>query len=171
MIQKENIQIAVLGTGYIGKTLSRKLSTAGYRVKVANSRGPETIGADVLETGAEAMDAASAIKDAQVVILSIPMARLANIAPLIRSLPQSVILADTSNYYPHRDGMIDTFSDGQVESLWVAHLLNRPGEGLECNRFRLPGNKRFFRRNGGTYFNPGSGRYRGTQKKGYGTCQ
>jgi len=126
MIQKENIQIAVLGTGYIGKTLSRKLSTAGYRVKVANSRGPETIGADVLETGAEAMDAASAIKDAQVVILSIPMARLANIAPLIRSLPQSVILADTSNYYPHRDGMIDTFSDGQVESLWVAHLLNRP---------------------------------------------
>ncbi len=126
MNQKDNMQIAILGTGYIGKTLSRKLAAAGYRVKVANSRGPETIAADVLETGAEAADAATAMKDAQVVILSVPMAKLADIAPLIQNLPQSVIVADTSNYYPHRDGNIDAFSDGEVESAWVAHLLNRP---------------------------------------------
>lgn len=54
------------------------------------------------------------------------MAKLADIAPLIRKLPRHVIVADTSNYYPHRDGNIDAFSDGEVESAWVAHLLSRP---------------------------------------------
>lgn len=126
MTNNEKYRIAVLGTGHIGKTLARSLASAGHSVKVANSRGPETIAPDVLATGAEAADAASAMQNAQVVILSIPMAKLVDIAPLIRKLPQHVIVADTSNYYPHRDGNIDTFSDGQVESLWVAHLLNRP---------------------------------------------
>lgn len=126
MINNEKYRIAVLGTGHIGKTLARSLASAGYSVKVANSRGPETIAPDVLETGAEAVDAVSAMQDAQVVILSIPMAKLADIAPLIRKLPRHVIVADTSNYYPHRDGNIDAFSDGEVESAWVAHLLSRP---------------------------------------------
>ncbi|MNE37975.1 NADPH-dependent F420 reductase [Lelliottia amnigena] len=126
MINNEKYRIAVLGTGHIGKTLARSLASAGYSVKVANSRGPETIAPDVLETGAEAADAVSAMQDAQVVILSIPMAKLADIAPLIRKLPRHVIVADTSNYYPHRDGNIDAFSDGEVESAWVAHLLSRP---------------------------------------------
>jgi predicted dinucleotide-binding enzyme len=126
MINYEKYRIAVLGTGHIGKTLARSLASAGHSVKVANSRGPETIAPDVLETGAEAADAVSAMQDAQVVILSIPMAKVADIAPLIRTLPGHVIVADTSNYYPHRDGIIDGFSDGQVESAWVAHLLNRP---------------------------------------------
>lgn len=126
MINNEKYRIAVLGTGHIGKTLARSLASAGYSVKVANSRGPETIAPDVLETGAEAVDAVSAMQDAQVVILSIPMAKLADIATLIRKLPRHVIVADTSNYYPHRDGNIDAFSDGEVESAWVAHLLSRP---------------------------------------------
>ncbi|WP_145573309.1 NADPH-dependent F420 reductase [Yersinia mollaretii] len=126
MINNEKYRIAVLGTGHIGKTLARSLASAGYSVKVANSRGPETIAPDVLETGAEAADAVNAMQDAQVVILSIPMAKLADIAPLIRKLPRHVIVADTSNYYPHRDGNIDAFSDGEVESAWVADLLNRP---------------------------------------------
>lgn len=53
MTQKENIRIAIPSIAHIGKTLSRKLSAAGYRVNVANSRGAETIAADVLDTGAE----------------------------------------------------------------------------------------------------------------------
>ncbi len=34
-----------------GKTLTRRLSAAAHDVKVANSRGPETIGAEVLGRG------------------------------------------------------------------------------------------------------------------------
>ncbi|WP_286960611.1 NAD(P)-binding domain-containing protein [Arsenicicoccus sp. UBA7492] len=44
------MKIAIIGTGHIGKTLVRKLSAAGHDVAVANSRGPETIEADLLGT-------------------------------------------------------------------------------------------------------------------------
>ncbi|MGY2032965.1 NAD(P)-binding domain-containing protein [Nocardia gipuzkoensis] len=58
------MKIGILGVGHIGKTLSRKLSAAGHDVKVANSRGPETIDATVLATGARAVPASEAVSGA-----------------------------------------------------------------------------------------------------------
>ncbi|MEG3853711.1 MULTISPECIES: NAD(P)-binding domain-containing protein [unclassified Microcoleus] len=57
------MNIGILGTGHIGKTLARKLAEAGHDVKVANSRGPETIEADVLAFGARAVSTAQAVED------------------------------------------------------------------------------------------------------------
>ncbi|HEX8308045.1 MAG TPA: NAD(P)-binding domain-containing protein [Allosphingosinicella sp.] len=51
------MKIGILGTGHIGATLVTKLSAAGHDVKVANSRGPETIGSDLLNNGARAVTA------------------------------------------------------------------------------------------------------------------
>lgn len=126
MKHTENLRIGILGTGHIGKTLARTLASAGHRVRVTNSRGPETIAAEVLATGAVATDAAAALAEVQVVILSVPLTRLSDLVPLIQQLPEDVIIADTSNYYPHRDGIISAIVNGQVESLWVAGLLGRP---------------------------------------------
>jgi 8-hydroxy-5-deazaflavin:NADPH oxidoreductase len=120
------MKIGILGTGHIGKTLVRALSAAGHDVKVANSRGPETIGADVLASGGRAVTAAEAVVDVDVVILSIPLNRLPGIAPLIANLPAETVVIDTSNYYPARDGRIDAIEAGQVESQWVSELLGRP---------------------------------------------
>jgi predicted dinucleotide-binding enzyme len=120
------MKIGILGTGHIGKTLVQKLSAAGHDVKVANSRGPHTIEADVLSFGGRAFSAAEAVADVDAVILSIPLNRLPEVAPLIASLPAETVVIDTSNYYPHRDGRIDAIEAGQVESLWVAEQLGRP---------------------------------------------
>jgi hypothetical protein len=120
------MKIGILGVGNIGKTLALKLSAAGHDVKVANSRGPETIGADVLASGARAVSAAEAAEDVDVVILSIPLNRLPPVAPLIAIVPAETVVIDTSNYYPQRDGNIDAIERGQVESLWVAEQLGRP---------------------------------------------
>lgn len=49
------MKIGILGTGHIGKTLVKELSAAGHNVKVANSRGPETIEAELLSNGAQAV--------------------------------------------------------------------------------------------------------------------
>jgi predicted dinucleotide-binding enzyme len=117
------MKIGILGVGHIGKTLARKLSAAGHDVKVANSRGPETIEADVLTSGARAVMAARAVQGVDVVILSIPLNRLPDVAPLIAKLPAETVVMDTSNYYPQRDGAIDALEAGQVESLWVAEKL------------------------------------------------
>ena len=61
-----------------------------------------------------------------VVILSIPLNRLPDVAALVRNLPTETVVVDTSNYYPARDGRIDAIEAGQVESLCVAEQLGRP---------------------------------------------
>ena len=42
------MRIGLLGAGNIGTTLARTLAAAGHDVKVANSRGPDSIATDVL---------------------------------------------------------------------------------------------------------------------------
>ncbi|MGN2638893.1 NADPH-dependent F420 reductase [Nocardia takedensis] len=119
------MKIGILGAGHIGTPLSRKLSAAGHEVKVANSRGPETIDATALSTGARAVPAAEAVEDVDVVILSIPLDRVPQIAPLLAGVPAETVVIDTSNYIPGRDSEIAAIEDGQVESLWVAQQLGR----------------------------------------------
>ncbi|MEG4396730.1 NAD(P)-binding domain-containing protein [Microcoleus sp. BROC3] len=126
MSNTKNLKIGIIGAGNIGKTLARKLAQAGHDVKVANSRGPETIEADALEFGARAVTTAEAVEGVQVVILSIPLNRLPTIAPLLADVPKDTVVIDTSNYYPGRDTQIEAIEAGQVESLWVVEQLGRP---------------------------------------------
>ena len=120
------MRIGILGTGHIGKTLVRTLSAAGHDVKVANSRGPNTIDAELLEFGGNAATAEEAVADVDVIILSIPLIRLLDIKSLIAGVPAEVVVIDTSNYYPTRDDRVDALDLGQAESLWVAEQLGRP---------------------------------------------
>jgi predicted dinucleotide-binding enzyme len=123
----QTLKIGILGAGTIGGTLARKLAAAGHDVKVANSRGPETIDAEALSTGARAVTAAEAVRGLDVVILSTPPNALNKIAPLLAPLPAETVVMDTSNYHPFRDGKIDALEAGQVESLWaVEQLGGRP---------------------------------------------
>ena len=120
------MKIGILGTGHIGKTLVKRLSAAGHDVKVANSRGPDSIEADLLDSGARAVTKEEALTDVEAVILSIPLNRIPEISPLAARLPEDTVVIDTSNYYPFRDNRIDAIESGQVESLWVSEQLNRP---------------------------------------------
>jgi predicted dinucleotide-binding enzyme len=126
MSDTKNLKIGILGAGNIGKTLARKLAAAGHDVKVANSRGPETIPAEALEFGARAVTAAEAVQDVEVVILSLPPTSFSKVAPLLAGLPAETVVIDTSNYHPARDGRIEALDAGQVESSWVVEQLGRP---------------------------------------------
>lgn len=121
-----HMKIGILGTGHIGKTLVKTLSAAGHEVKVANSRGPDSIEDDLLVHGAKAVNTQEAVTDVDVIILSIPLIRIPDIAPMIADIPEGTVVIDTSNYYPHRDARIDAIDAGQVESVWVAEQLGRP---------------------------------------------
>ena len=120
------MKIGIIGTGHIGKTLALKLSEAGHSVEVANSRGPETIAADVLASGATAVTAQQAIIEKDTIILSIPLHRIPEIAPLLAAVADETVVIDTSNYYPARDNTIGSLEAGQVESIWVQEQLGRP---------------------------------------------
>lgn len=120
------MKIGLLGLGNIGSTLARRLSAAGYDLKVANSRGPQTVDDEILSRGARAVTAEEAVRDVDVLILSIPLSKLPDIAGMISTVPSETVLIDTSNYYPSRDGRIEAIENGQPESEWVSERLGRP---------------------------------------------
>ena len=109
------MKIGILGTGHIGKTLVKKLSAAGHDVKVANSRGPDTIEPELLTSGARAVTTQEALEDVEVVVLSIPLNRIPDVAPLVARLPEETLVIDTSNYYPFRDDRIEAIEGEGVE--------------------------------------------------------
>jgi predicted dinucleotide-binding enzyme len=120
------MKIGILGAGSIGATLARKLCGAGHDVKVANSRGPETISSDILAAGARAVKAPDVVTDIDVLITSIPLSRMTEIRRLLANLPANAVIVDTSNYYPLRDGRVQALEDGQVESVWITEQVGRP---------------------------------------------
>ncbi|GEN08325.1 hypothetical protein SAMN05443572_106249 [Myxococcus fulvus] len=120
------MKIGILGAGNIGTTLARRLAAARHEVKVANSRGPETIAAKALDTGARATTAEEAAKDVDVLILSMPQTAFAKVKPLVAALPNEAVVIDTSNYFPQRDGVNPALEAGEVESEWLQTLLGRP---------------------------------------------
>lgn len=119
------MKIGILGTGFIGETLVRKLSAAGHTILVANSRGPETIRELADETGASAVTTAEALKGIDAVILSIPLKKMPPLKDVLASVPADVAIIDTSNYYPMRDGHIEEIDNGKPESQWVAEQIGR----------------------------------------------
>lgn len=120
------MKIGIIGAGSIGSTIARRLGRQGHDVAIANSRGPETIRAAALSTGARAVTAAEASRGVEVLIVSVPMNRNPDIADHVRQAPVDAVVIDTSNYYPMRDGAIRAFDEGQPESVWLSELFGRP---------------------------------------------
>lgn len=122
------MKIAIVGIGSIGGTLTRKLVTAGHEIRVANSRGKETVSAFAEEAGAVPCDLKDVFDGADAVIISIPQPAMAALPKnLLAALPSSVPVVDTSNYYPGlRDERIPALEEGQTESVWVSEQLGRP---------------------------------------------
>jgi predicted dinucleotide-binding enzyme len=120
------MKIGIIGAGMIGATLARRLTALGHEVVIANSRGPETLRGLAAETGARAVTADEAARGGEIVIVTIPQRAVPGLPrDLFAGVPDDVVVVDTGNYYPSRDGRIDAIEDGQVESTWVAEHLGR----------------------------------------------
>lgn len=120
------MNISIIGAGNIGATLARKLAAAGHRIRLANSRGPDSIQALASEVGATAVTREAAVQDAEVIILAIPFDKHPLMTSLLNAAPSEAIIIDTSNYYPFRDGDIAALRNGQTESDWASEQLHRP---------------------------------------------
>jgi 8-hydroxy-5-deazaflavin:NADPH oxidoreductase len=120
-------RIGIIGAGQIGSTLAGKFSALGYKVKLANSRGPHTLQELAKKINVSAVTITEAIKDVDLVIVSIPQKSIENLpADLFANSPADLIIAETGNYYPERDGRIEAMEAGRPESQWVSDLLQRP---------------------------------------------
>jgi predicted dinucleotide-binding enzyme len=105
--------IGFIGSGHIGGTVARLAVDAGHDVVLSNSRGPETLAELVTQLGprARAGTAEDAAREADVVVLTIP---LKNVAKIPAGAVDGKVVIDTSNYYPQRDGQIAALDDQTV---------------------------------------------------------
>jgi 8-hydroxy-5-deazaflavin:NADPH oxidoreductase len=121
------MNIGIIGAGKIGGTLTRRLSALGHKVSVANRRGPESLAGLARETGAKAVTVKEAARAGDVVIVTIPERAVRDLPKdLFAGVPESVVVVDTGNYYPQRDGRIPEIEAGMPESEWVARQLGKP---------------------------------------------
>jgi len=122
------MKIGIIGAGNIGGALTRRLTSLGHKVSVANSRRPETLSELASETGATVATAQDAVRDAELVIVTIPLKNVPQLEPgLLGTRADGAPVIDTNNYYPQqRDGRIDAIENGTTESRWVADHLGVP---------------------------------------------
>lgn len=123
------MNIGIIGAGNIGSALASRLVELGHEVVISNSRGPDTLGDVVADTGAAAVSTWDAARGRDLVVITIPECRVPDLPDgLFDGVPDGVVVVDTNNYYPrNRDGRIDAIEDGMTESRWVAAQVGRPG--------------------------------------------
>ncbi len=123
------MNIGIIGAGHIGSALAVRLVGLGHSVKIANSRGPETLGDVAQKTGATPVTAEEAAQGADLIVVTIPLKNIPDLPKdLFAGVAAEVPVIDTSNYYPMlRDGKIAELETGHLtESEWVQQHLGRP---------------------------------------------
>src|SRR3954453_5310523 len=117
------MRVVMIGSGRIGGALTRRLTQLGHDVVIANAHGPETLADLVGETGATATSTTDLPADADVVVVAIPFAAIADLP----QLPRAAVIVDAVNYVPGlRDPEVPAIEAGEPESMWTADQLGLP---------------------------------------------
>ncbi|SCG76544.1 NADPH-dependent F420 reductase [Micromonospora humi] len=115
------MEIGIIGSGHIGGTLTRRLSSLGHDVAVTNSRGPQSLTDLAAESGARAGTLEEVVQGAEVVVVAIP---LKAVPQLPAALFDGKLVVDANNYYPQRDGDVAELLDRSLSSSrWTADHL------------------------------------------------
>lgn len=119
------MKIGIVGAGNIGSVLAEALQDTDHEVRIANSRGPDTLTDLAERTGATAVTVDEAAEAADVVVVTVPMRAVPDLPDdLLAAAAPDVTVLDTNNYYPGRDGKIAAIEDGKTESRWVSEQLS-----------------------------------------------
>ncbi|MGH9142169.1 MAG: NADPH-dependent F420 reductase [Vicinamibacterales bacterium] len=99
------MRIGIIGAGMIGSTMAKLWSNAGYDIQLA-SRHPDQLEAMVAALGPRASVAtpAQAAEFGEVVMLTVPLSAVSDLAPELAPLLAKKVVVDTGNAYEKRDG-------------------------------------------------------------------
>ncbi|GAB3168234.1 NADPH-dependent F420 reductase [Telluribacter humicola] len=120
------MKIGIIGTGGIGQAFASHVARAGYEVLISNSRGPESLQAVAQQLGGNTRAVTTAeAAGADVLFLSVPWNKLAEVAGTLPSLAGRVVIDPTNAILP---GFKPADLGGKTSSEVVAELL--PGAKL-----------------------------------------
>src|SRR5258708_34477480 len=71
-VKGEPMDIGLIGPGEIGAVIVKKLRDAGYPVKMANSKGPDSLRKLAAETGAKPVSVEEVVQDVDVLFIVLP---------------------------------------------------------------------------------------------------
>lgn len=115
--------IGIIGAGEMGSQIARAAIAQGYRVAIANSRGPQTLAPLISALGpsARAAGAADVAEAGDFVVVAVPLKRVNDLPAA--ALAAKVVL-DTNNYMSWRDGHFPEIDAGRktVHELRQEHL-------------------------------------------------
>src|ERR1700747_1320710 len=112
-VQGKPMSIGLVGPGEIGAVIVKKLRDAGYPVKMANSKGPDSLRKLAAETGAKPVSVEEVVQDVDVLFIAIPQKAIPELSKgVLNMAKKEIIVIDVGNYYPFRDdrsGMVCTW--------------------------------------------------------------
>ncbi|KIA82606.1 3-hydroxyisobutyrate dehydrogenase [Kaistella solincola] len=121
------MKIGIIGAGLIGKTLAEKLSSVGHQIKIADAKGIDPIQSTARNVGAKAVSMTEIAEEIDLLIISIPLFAIPDLAASLKGkIGKDVVIVETTNYWPHRDGNIEGLGRGMVNSVWVQQHFDRP---------------------------------------------
>jgi len=112
---KNNPRLGIIGAGRLGTAIAKQSLRAGYDVKVANSRGPDSLRlmTSVLLPGAQAVTVDEVTEGSDIIILAIPLNQYVSLQP---DNFTGKIVIDAMNYWPPTEGDIPEFMNEAVTS-------------------------------------------------------
>src|SRR5258708_8647516 len=126
-VKGEPMDIGLIGPGEIGALIVRKLRDSGYPVKMANSKGPDSLRKLAAETGAKPVSLEEVVQDVDVLFIVVPERAIPELPKgLLNKAKKETMVIDVGNYYPFRDDRIDEIENGLTDSAWVEKQIGRP---------------------------------------------
>ena len=124
----ETMNIGLIGPGEIGAVIVRKLRDAGYPVKMANSKGPDSLRKLAAETGAKPVSVEEVVQDVDVLFIVLPQKAIPELPKgLLNKAKKETIVIDVGNYYPFRKQRSCCSSDFRGRSQGERNRRSTPG--------------------------------------------
>ena len=99
--QKHAKKVAIIGAGWMGRALARRIVDANYSV-VVGSRSPEQAERTRFEIVCEHVSVAEACRYGDIIILAVPQSAHKNLYAVLEEHAMNKIVIDCSNRKPHK---------------------------------------------------------------------
>jgi predicted dinucleotide-binding enzyme len=116
------MKIGIIGSGNIGRAISRQLAEAGHEVFVSakHFENADRLAKDI-GFNAKAVTPEEAANLGEAVLLTIPLGEVPKLSPELRESLKGKVVMDTCNPYPERDGRVaeEVIASGKGTGVWT----------------------------------------------------